>query len=135
MHLLKTLIPLLLSSTFSFTLALPLKLTKRSAPTLLTDITNISSDVATLTSDAIAYTGGLFQSLALAITVDSLESAITKATSDATSSSIFTSTGSDQILGAVTTFTPKIVTLLGGLDAKVRLLGIREEKVEILMGL
>lgn len=119
MQLISTLLPILLASTF--TLALPVTKTKRSATTVLSDIASISSDVATLTSDAVAYTGGLFQSLALAITVDSLESAITTATSDTTSSGIFSSTDSDSILAAVTTLTPKIVTLLSDLDAKVSL--------------
>ncbi|CZR59639.1 uncharacterized protein PAC_09533 [Phialocephala subalpina] len=114
MQLTTTLITLVLSS--SLTLALPVS--KRTAAAVLSDISSISSDVATLTSDATAYTGGLFQSLALAITVDSLESAITTATSDATSSSTFTSAESDEILAAVTTLTPSIVTLLSDLDAK-----------------
>lgn len=108
---------LLLSSS----LALALPISKRTAATVLSDISSISSDVATLTSDATAYTGSLLQSLALAITVDSLESAITTATSDATSSSTFTSAESDEILAAVTTLTPNIVTLLSDLDAKVRI--------------
>jgi Hydrophobic surface binding protein A len=119
MQLISTLLPLLLAS--SFTSALPVTKTKRSATTVLSDIASISSDVATLTSDAVAYTGGLFQSLALAITVDSLESAITTATSDTTSSGTFSSADSDSILAAVTTLTPKIVTLLSDLDAKVSL--------------
>jgi hypothetical protein len=59
--------------------------------------------------------------LALAITVDSLESAITTATSDTTSSGTFSSADSDSILAAVTTLTPKILTLLSDLDAKVSL--------------
>jgi len=103
----------------SLSSALPVTKTKRSANTVLSDIASISSDVATLTSDAVAYTGGLFQSLALAITVDSLESAITTATSDTTSSGTFSSTDSDSILAAVTTLTPNIITLLSDLDAKV----------------
>jgi len=83
---------------------------------VLSDIASISSDVATLTSDAGSYTGGLFQSLALAITVDSLESAITTATSDTTSSATFSSADSDSILAAVTALTPNILTLLSDLD-------------------
>jgi hypothetical protein len=117
MQLLTTLLTLLLTSTLSS--ALPVTKTKRSVSTVLSDLASISSDVATLTSDATAYTGGLFQSLALAITVDSLESAITTATSDTTSSGTFSSTDSDSILAAVTTLTPNIVTLLSDLDAKV----------------
>ncbi|KAE9377739.1 hypothetical protein N431DRAFT_461324 [Stipitochalara longipes BDJ] len=116
MQLTSTLLPLLLAS--SFTSALPVTKSKRSATTVLSDIASISSDVATLTSDAVAYTGGLFQSLALAITVDSLESAITTATSDTTSSGTFSSTDSDSILAAVTSLTPNIITLLSDLDAK-----------------
>ncbi|KAN0108105.1 Hydrophobic surface binding protein A domain containing protein [Hyaloscypha variabilis] len=116
MQLISSLLPLLVVT--SFTTALPVTKTKRSATTVLSDIASISSDVATLTSDAVAYTGGLFQSLALAITVDSLESAITTATSDTTSSGTFSSTDSDSILAAVNTLTPKIITLLGDLDAK-----------------
>jgi hypothetical protein len=119
MQLLTTLLHLLLASTLSS--ALPVTKTKRSASTVLSDLASISSDVATLTSDATAYTGSLLQSLALAITVDSLESAITTATSDTTSSGTFDSTDSDNILAAVTTLTPKIVTLLSDLDAKVML--------------
>jgi len=115
MQLMNTIVPFLLSTT----LALALPATKRSASTVLSDISTISSDVATLTSDAVAYTGGLLQSLALAITVDNLESSITTATSDTTSSSAFDSTDSDSILAAVTTLAPKIVTLLADLDAKV----------------
>jgi hypothetical protein len=117
MQLLTTLLPFLLTCTL--TSALPVTKIKRSVTTVLSDIASISSDVATLTSDATAYTGGLFQSLALAITVDSLESAITTATSDTTSSGTFSSTDSDSILAAVTTLTPNIVTLLSDLDAKV----------------
>jgi hypothetical protein len=117
MQLISTILPLLLASTLS--LALPVTKTKRSASTVLSDIATISSDVATLTSDAASYTGGLFQSLALAITVDNLESAITTATSDTTSSTAFSSTDSDSILAAITTLTPKIVTLLSDLDAIV----------------
>ncbi len=119
MQLINSLLPLLVFT--SFTTALPVTKTKRSATTVLSDIASISSDVATLTSDAVAYTGGLFQSLALAITVDSLESAITTATSDTTSSGTFSSTDSDSILAAVNTLTPKIITLLSDLDAKVSL--------------
>jgi hypothetical protein len=51
--------------------------------------------------------------------VNSLESAITTATSDTTSSGTFNSADSDSILAAVTTLTPKIITLLSDLDAKV----------------
>lgn len=115
MQLINTILPLVLASTIS---AIPTP-TKRAASTVLTDIASISSYVATLTSDANAYTGGLFQSLGLAITVDDLESAITTATSDTTSSSAFSSTDSDSILAAATTLTPNIVTLLSDLNAKV----------------
>ncbi|KAE8442791.1 hypothetical protein EG329_002824 [Mollisiaceae sp. DMI_Dod_QoI] len=114
MQLISTILPLLLSSTVS--LALPV--TKRTAATILSDISNISSGVATLTSDATAFTGGLLQSLALATDVESLESSITTTTSDATSSSTFTDAESDKILAALTTLTPQIVTLLTDLDAK-----------------
>jgi hypothetical protein len=119
MQFISTLLPLLLASTF--TSAIPVSKTKRSASTVLSDIASISSDVATLTSDAVAYTGNIFQTIGLAITVNSLESAITTATSDTTSSGTFSSTDSDSILAAVTTLTPKIVTLLSDLDAKVSL--------------
>ncbi|KAH6698298.1 hydrophobic surface binding protein A [Leptodontidium sp. MPI-SDFR-AT-0119] len=114
MQLISAILPLLLSSTLS--LASPVTKTKRAVSTVLSDIATISSDVATLTSDAGSYTGGLFQSLALAITVDNLESAIKTATSDTTSSATFSSTDSDSILSAVTTLTPKIITLLSDLD-------------------
>lgn len=115
MQLISTIIPLLLSSTI--TLAVPI--TKRDASTVLSDIASISSDVSSLTSDAVSYTGSLLQSLSLAITVDNLESSIKTATSDTTSSSAFTSAESDEILSAVTTLTPNIITLLSDLEAKV----------------
>jgi len=115
MQLISAIIPLLFASTLS---ALPVTNTKRSVSTVLSDLTSISSDVATLTNDATSYTGSLIQSLSLAATVDSLESAITTATSDTTSSGTFSSTDSDSILAAITTLTPKIVTLLSDLDAK-----------------
>ncbi|KAH8800306.1 hydrophobic surface binding protein A [Xylogone sp. PMI_703] len=113
-QLISTVVPLLLSS--SLTLALPV--TKRDASTVLSDISSISSDVATLISDALSYTGSLFQSLSLAITVDNLESSINTATSDTTLSSAFTDAESDEILSAVTTLTPNIITLLSDLEAK-----------------
>jgi len=108
--------PIILS-LLTFTTSLPLQ--QRSATTLLSDISTISGYVSTLTSDATSYTGGLLQSLGLAITVDSLESSLTTATSDATSSSTFSSTDSDSILAAITTLTPNILTLLADLDAIV----------------
>ncbi len=116
MQLISNILPLLLVSTLSS--ALPTK-TKRSATTVLSDLASISSDVATLSTDATSYTGSLLQSLGLAITVDSLESAITTATSDTTASGTFSSTDSDSILAAATTLTPNIVALLSALDAKV----------------
>jgi hypothetical protein len=119
MQLISTVLPLLLASTLSS--AIPVTKTKRSATTVLSDFASISSDVATLTTDAAAYTGTLLQSLGLAITVNSLESAITTATSDTTSSGTFSSTDSDSILAAATTLTPKIISLLSALDAKVTL--------------
>lgn len=105
---------LLLSSTVA---ALPLS--KRSASTVLSDISSIASDVATLTSDATSYTGSLLQSLGLVVNVGSLKSAITTATSDTTAAGTFDSSDSSSITSAASALVPKIVTLLSDLDAKV----------------
>lgn len=114
---LTTIIPFLLSA--SLITAAPLSISKRTAATVLSDLSTISSDVKTLTTDAKAYTGSLIQSLALLVTVDDLESSLASATTDTTSSGAFSTADSASVTSAVTTLTPKIVTLLADLDNKV----------------
>ena len=105
---------LLLTSTVT---AVPIS--KRTAATVLGDISTISSDVATLTSDTLTYTGSIIQSIGLATTVNNLNTHLTTTTRDTIASGTFNGADSASILSAVQALAPRIVTVLGDLDAKV----------------
>ncbi|RFU25576.1 hypothetical protein B7463_g10772, partial [Scytalidium lignicola] len=113
--IISTFISLLLSSS-ALVAAVPLS--KRDVTTVLADLSQISSDVAAITSIAATYDGDPFQSITLATDVQTLENDITKTTSDTSSSSAFTDDQAQQILSSVTSLAPSITTLLNDLVAK-----------------
>ncbi|KAH8669588.1 hydrophobic surface binding protein A-domain-containing protein [Tricladium varicosporioides] len=115
MQLITTVITFLLAS--AFTVASPVH-KKRDAAGVISGLKTLSSNVATLNSDALSYTGDLFQSITLAIHVNDLKTTIASTTTAATSSSAFSSTDSATITSAVSTLSPSITTLLGNLNAK-----------------
>ena len=128
MHLISTLLSLLLASTF--TSAIPVSGITRSATPILSDVNSILSDIDSISSDvaasrnlAITWNGNILGLAALVILFQQLESDITAAAYAIATSGHFNPTDSKTIMSAVAALAPKIVTLLGDLDAVVSLCG------------
>ncbi|KAH8815664.1 hydrophobic surface binding protein A-domain-containing protein [Xylogone sp. PMI_703] len=115
MQIYSTIVSFLLSSS-ALVAAVPVS--KRDINTVLADLSQISSDVAAITSIAQTYDGDPFQSITLATQVQTLENDATKATSDTSSSQTFTESQAQQLLSSYTSLGPSIIALLNDFIAK-----------------
>jgi hypothetical protein len=94
-------------------------LVQRSAATVLTDLSTISSDLATLDTAVQAYAGGVNDALVIAQDENDLDTAINQATTDTKAASSFTVSESTSVVSAIATLTPKITSGLSHIAAKV----------------
>lgn len=102
---------------FGFATAAPAP--KRSAATVESAISTISSDLTTLDTNIKAFTGSIIQGLTLLTNFESIESAISSATSTVTSTGTLASSDSATIYSALSSLTTKIATTLSDTTAKV----------------
>jgi len=109
-----TIINLFLAST----LVSSLPITQRDAPTVLSDISMLSSCVSTLTANVGSYIGSEYQNSAMVTAFENLKSKIEIATSDTNASPLFTSDESQSIADAVQNLTSPVITLLIEIKAK-----------------
>ncbi|KAJ4387379.1 hypothetical protein N0V93_007970 [Gnomoniopsis smithogilvyi] len=100
---------------FSLAFAGPMK---RTAATIESDIATISTDLTSFDASINKFTGTLIQALALLSAYDTLDAAVTTATSDITSTGTLDASDSDTIYTAVSSLTTQIETTLSDAVAK-----------------
>jgi hypothetical protein len=92
---------------------------KRTAAQIQSDLATISKDLATLDKDVKAFTGSIFQGIGLISDVNSLEGAITSATSDVKSTGALSVADSTAIFTTLSSLSTQILTLLTDTQGKV----------------
>ncbi|KAF3763238.1 hypothetical protein M406DRAFT_356982 [Cryphonectria parasitica EP155] len=103
---------------FSLAAARPHAHHKRTAAEIESSIASISTELTTFDNDINAFTGSLLQALALLTAYDSLDSAVTSATSDITSTGALDESDSATIYADVSSLTTQITTTLSDAVAK-----------------
>ncbi|KAG4442212.1 hypothetical protein IFR05_002322 [Cadophora sp. M221] len=95
-----------------------LVLDKRTAATILTDVSTINTNVKVLTSAANAYTGGVANALKVQQAEQTLDKSIVQAGKDANATSALTSADSTKISNAVQSLIPNIDASIKAIEAK-----------------